>query len=806
MNQRKTNRSQKSRYTSDYRRNLSQPKKQNPLVGLFNVFKPKPKGPSLDKLVKTQKLSKKEEVIKRRSNDSKKTSSELPKSKKSQPLTGPLGFLWQLLKFLAFMISLPFQLIFFPFKALGKVILNLFTVRENLILASFLTMFLLISFRFAQLQLLSADSQFGLGRKIELNNSSFITAARRGEIYITDLSQNKDNIPLTASQIEFDIFFDGKNLQSNVAKGLDVEEAALEVASRVNLPYTEVRQMFVDEVSKENPSQSVILARNIDQNQKQSIEYLRSSALNRKFSFTSWIGTTEKQTRNYPENKLLAATVGYTPKFPQASSEIESRFRSCLPMVQNNRARGTDTGQYIVGSYGLEQKFCSTLGGLNGKQFTSATEGGENTQVVNGAELHLTIDINLQREAERLLQQAVIANSNENGKPKNGSIIVMEVQTGKMLAMASYPFFDPNEFERYWVENPQAFRNASTSVDYDIGSVMKPITVAAALNTHQSGVVIDGKLKGVPPDYTFPGYGEEGKVYQEINGNQFFIQNADDVSYGPDNSIPLKDIVRDSINTGIADVVDETSAEILRQYYTERFKLGSETLISLPGDEHGNIVNFDNDIGCAFCWANFGFGQGFTVPPLQVARAYTALANKGRLVEPYLVERIEYSDGSVDTINEPGSLISQPEPEQIISESTANLVTQYMQAVIEEGYLGSGEANPAKVDGYYLAGKTGTAEVNRPYQVLDAYGNPLLDENDNPILRPCNFACNSTRGIFDHSFVGYGPVSNPQYLVMVKLSEPRPGVQENFSSETVAPVFSDMMGYTLSYMNVPRDY
>jgi cell division protein FtsI/penicillin-binding protein 2 len=795
MNKRKTSAKKNSRYTADFRKSINKSQKTSWLSKLFSKKSNPDQSPKLDKLVKPRQKPKPK--IQRKTQQSNQP-------KKSKPVL--ISILLNLSKFLLIMISLPLQLVLWPFKSSLQKLFKVVAVRENLILASFLAVFMLISFRFAQLQIVSADSRFALGNKVNLNNSSFIIPARRGEIYISDFSQNKDNIPVTASQIQFDIFFDGRNLQSLVAKGLDLEKTSLELASRVNLPLNEVRQNLTQEVAKDKPSASVILARNISQEQKQSVEFLRRSDLNKRYNFQHWIGTLEKQTRSYPENKLLAATIGYTPDGLQPTSEIEDRFQSCMDMVRNNRARNTDTGQYIVGSYGLEQKYCSDLGGLNGKQFISASEDSASTQVINGADLHLTIDINIQREAERLLENAVIANTNENGAPKNGSIIVAEVKTGKLLAMASYPYFDPNEFEKYWLENPKAFRNANTSIDYDIGSIMKPLTVAAALNTYQTGVTVDGQLKGVPADFTFTDYGEKGKAYQEINGRTLYVQNADGADYSALGRIGLKAIVRDSINTGIADIVDETGAEQLRQYYKERFKFGEKTLVNLPGDEHGNVTNFDNDIGCPFCWANFGYGQGFTISPLQVIRAYTAIANKGRLVEPYLVEKIEYSDGSVDYHDQPGSSISQPISEQVISESTANLVTGYMQAVIEEGFAGTGRSNPAKVDGYYLAGKTGTAEVNRPYQVLDQYGNPLLDEDDNPILRPCNYECNRKRGIYDHSFVGFGPVRDPEYLIIVKLSEPRPGVNENFSSQTVAPVFSDMMRYTLSYMNVERDY
>jgi cell division protein FtsI/penicillin-binding protein 2 len=475
-------------------------------------------------------------------------------------------------------------------------------------------------------------------------------------------------------------------------------------------------------------------------------------------------------------------------------------------MIQENQLRGTSGLEYFVGSYGLEQKYCTELGGLNGLQKYGFNRVNESKEVLNGSDLYLTIDKNIQLRAEQILEQAIIEQTNANGSPKDGAIIIMEAKTGKIRGIASYPYFDPNDYEKYWQENPEAFRNAATSVDYDIGSVMKPLTVAVALNTYQSGYAENGDRKGVPPEWGFVDYASTGKPYQELNGNQPDpIRNAKGVSYKAYGKIGLKEIIRDSINTGIADIVDETGARKLREYYEEKFKFGQPTQLSLPGDAHGNTRTFTTDIRCPICYANFGFGQGFTASPLQLVRAYSALANDGFMVEPYLVEKIINKDGTVDDGTSLNSPIIRQRPQQVISSTTSRLVTSYMQSVVQDGYLGR-EPSSARVPGYLIAGKTGTAEVNRPYLQKDAAGNAVLNEKGNPVMVPCSYICNREKGLYDHTFIGYGPAKDPQYIILVKLSEPNPGVVDNFSSSTVGRPFSQMMEFTLNYYGVVKDF
>jgi cell division protein FtsI/penicillin-binding protein 2 len=685
----------------------------------------------------------------------------------------------------------------------------------------FTSIFVIITFNLAILQIpiLSAflGNSLGLQDFTKINqtetlfNQKNIILSKRGQILIQDKSQGADNIAVTVTKIQNLLFFDPKNLHNKILQGISVREAAFEISATLNLPFNETLKKFEDSLNlvenqiKEgkSPISYAVLADDIGEDQISRVRYLRRNDIenNRKLSFSDWLGVAQKQSRQYPENTLLASTIGYTPNYLVGKDEIKERFGQCVRMVENNELRGTDNSEYMVGVYGIEQKYCSTLGGLNG------VEADVKLTAVDGSNIYLTIDRNLQKKSEEILFEAIKSTTGAQGIPKDGSVIIMEAKTGRIRAMASWPSFDPNNYQEYanpnsQLYNPMVFRNVSTSVDYDIGSVMKPLTVAAALNVYEQNVIENGIKKGVAKNFGFTDYAK-GKPYENRSGGKpEYITNASNVSFP--GTLGLKECIRDSVNTCIADVVDATGARQLNRYFKEVYKFGQATSMNLPGDENGNVVNFDNDITCPFCYANFGFGQGFTSSPIQLVRAYTALANKGVMIEPYLVEKIENSKGEIDDGKAPNSEIRRDAPRQVISSSAAESATQYMVAVTEEGYLGQ-KRYAFPLTNYIVASKTGTSEVNRPFIETDSTGRPKINEKGEIIQTPCDYLCNRQKGVYDHTLIGFGPASDPQYIVFVKISEPNRGVVNNFSTNTVAQPFKNLMEYTLNYYGVPKD-
>ena len=371
--------------------------------------------------------------------------------------------LLQILIKIVAVLSFPFVYIF---KAISKAIIDFTLHKNNAVKVAFGLIFLAIVIRFGLLQILTDSSPFGAGPKLNINSTANLIRSRRGQVFIQDSIQNKDNIAVTTTQIETHIFFDPSNLKSLVDKGMDLIEVSAEMASRLNLPADEIYNNLFSSIQPQNPLKYKILFKDIDNQTKLNVDYLRTSKLNKKYSFLVWLNTTEEQSRSYPEGNLLASTIGYVPDYLARSSDISRLHSTCNNMVLDNKSRGTNTPDYHVGIYGLEQKFCSELGGLNG----SGIANDNKVDVQNGADIYLTIDKSLQRKAEDILSQAVRDNTNSIGGPANGTITIVEAKTGKIKALASYPSYDPNSYQEYWQPgnpnyNPSAFRNAATNID-----------------------------------------------------------------------------------------------------------------------------------------------------------------------------------------------------------------------------------------------------------------------------------------------------------------------------------------------------
>ena len=651
----------------------------------------------------------------------------------------------------------------------------------------FILVFVLIGLRFASLQLQPIASSSSQDR----DYSYQVIPARRGQIYLRDMLRSNADIALTSSTITADIFFDGKLLNRVLElEQITLDEAAQNLASIINVPYSEVKETLEAEIQKENPSQYSILKKGASGREIELIINLKSQRdiiKEQKLNY-SWVGYDQDEKRLYPENTLAASTIGYLR--PSLATENDALNAGCRTVVEENENRGTVWNRgYYVGYYGLEQTYCDLLSGINGRQvFTQdlGTQKEKEAVVENGADIFTTLDVNLQRKAEEVLKESVRRNTNANGGPRTGGILVMDVETGAILASATYPEFDPNKYADF---SDAGYTNSLINVPYEVGSVIKPLTVATALNEWKTDSRdAKGNRLGVPSDWAFSDYSKQGKPYQEVNGNVRYIGNAQGVSYKDLGPQSLSNCLRDSINTCMAEITDEVSGRKIQEYYLERFRLGKSTQVKFSGYSPGNARLIENNLGCPFCFATHSFGQGFSISALQLARSYTALANDGVLVEPYLIDRIMYHDGTVDDGTGSDSIIQRSKSGQpVILPEVARLVTGYMVNTANQGYQGNGVGKGA-VSGYTVAGKSGTAQIARQFDG-----------------KPCNYDCNTAKGLYDHTFVGYGPEKDPQILVLSTLSEPKPGEVENFSSDTVGPSFAEMMEFSLEYIGVPRN-
>jgi penicillin-binding protein 2X len=645
-------------------------------------------------------------------------------------------------------------------------------------------LFLIISIHIANLQIFGFQ---GLRKNANSGLKTFtnITLAKRGQIFIQDYNRNQEKIPLTSTEILSSLVIDPLELQNIYRFGKEPSDIARALATNLNISYNSTLTLL--EANKDKNTRYLVLEKFITDSQAQTAKLLIEKNPD-KLNYNAWLDIQETMQRSYPLGDFLGSTIGYVPFYKVTKEEALSS--DCREMIEKNERNNAGLNEYSIGYYGLEQKYCSLLGGLNGKKYYNGLNllDLDTVNVQDGANLVLTLDLTLQRKTDELLLKYIEQNTNENGKPENASIIVMESKTGRILALSSYPSFDPNNYTAYPVES---YRNVATSLDYEVGSTMKPLTVAAALSEYDKGTLnSEGKRLGVSSNFFKRDYGSDGKRYQEISGTLTpSIRNSQGISYASDPTCcDLKRTVRDSLNTMISDIVDSVGTVKLTEYFKDKFLFNKTTEGAFAGGGSGNLSTLETQLDCLFCFSQHGFGQGLYLSPLQLMRAFTTLANDGLLVEPRLIDKIEYSDGKIDTGENPSSPIAKTAPYPVLSQQSARLVTEYMKSVIDEGYLGRGNFKNS-IPGYSVSAKTGTAQITRP----------------NKDGTPCAYACNTEKGFFDHSLIGYAPSSNPEIMVMVKIAKPKPGEKTNFADGTSMPVFRETMQFALEYKKIPKD-
>lgn len=323
---------------------------------------------------------------------------------------------------------------------------------------------------------------------------------------------------------------------------------------------------------------------------------------------------------------------------------------------------------------------------------------------------------------------------------ESGNIIVMDPKTGAIIAMAQYPNYNPNEY--FKEEDMSVFSNSSIGIRgvYEPGSIQKPITMAIALD-----------LGKISPSTT---YVDEGFI--KIDG--WTIRNSDGESNGKQN---MTQILEKSLNTGSIFVQQQVEKKDFYNYL-RLFKLNELTGVEISGEEKGSLSNLDDkkDIN----YATASYGQGISVTPLAMLTAISSFANDGKLMKPYIVSEFIGADGDSKK-NEPKAVC------QVVSPKTASLVSAMMTSVIKNGH-----AKQAGVSGYKLAGKTGTAQI--PKEDGGGY------EEDKTI----------------HTFVGFGPIPNPRFSILIKLDSP---TNAPYAANTVAPVFSELSQELINYYNIP---
>ena len=392
-----------------------------------------------------------------------------------------------------------------------------------------------------------------------------------------------------------------------------------------------------------------------------------------------------------------------------------------------------------IGLYGLEKfyekKLVGEAGILSGKKDALGRPvllDMENFDPAkNGSKLILTIDQNIQYLAEEKLKAVI-----EKWGAEGGSIIVADPKTGAIRAMASWPNYNPNEY--FKEKNMDVFLNPVTQKLFEPGSIFKLVTMAAGVDI--------GK---VTPETT---YVDTGSL--QIGG--YKIANAAEKSYGLSS---MTRVLEKSINTGAVFVGRAIGHEAFKKY-VQAFGFDHTTGVDLNNELAGNISNFNENREINDATASFG--QGIAVTPLQVVMAISALANDGKIMKPFLVEKNIQPDNT-EIVTRP-EVIYQP-----ITAQTAHTLTKMLVSTVENGY------DKIKLKNYTIAGKTGTA------QIPDVHG-----YSEETI----------------HSFVGYAPAYDPAFIIFIKMDKPK-GIR--FASDSLAPVFAEVAQFLFNYYEIPPD-
>jgi cell division protein FtsI/penicillin-binding protein 2 len=339
-----------------------------------------------------------------------------------------------------------------------------------------------------------------------------------------------------------------------------------------------------------------------------------------------------------------------------------------------------------------------------------------------GADVALTVDPSVETEAEQVIRELAAQFG-----AKRASVMVADPATGKIVAMGSTPAFDPNKYASSSLKN---FRNPLVEDIYEPGSVFKVLTMVAAIDT--------GKLS---PNST---YLDTGTL--TLNGKT--IKNWDLRAHG---TVTMTEVIEGSINTGAAYAAKKAGSDTLRGYF-ENFGFGKKTGITLPGELPGSLATFKSGAP-EINFATASFGQGVSATGLQVLQALASIANGGVLMRPYL-------DANLGPM----------EIRRVMKADTARKVTDMMVAAVDT-------AKVAKIKGYAVAGKTGTAQV--PDFVHGGYTDNVID-----------------------TYVGFAPASNPRFIALIRLEEPAGAPH---AAETVVPAFKRLAEWLLNYYNVPPD-
>lgn len=574
--------------------------------------------------------------------------------------------------------------------------------RTRIIAYLFLAVGALFAMRLFYLQVLQYDYYSALAASTQ--EGKFTLSATRGEIFAKD---GNEAVPLVLNEPVYTVFADPKEVAD--------DEAVIAMMKRI--AGGDVVDDF-EALLQDDSRRYAVLARQVSKKQADLIEKEKIYG----------IGLQLGQKRVYPENELGANILGYV--------------------------NGAGEGQY-----GLEGALNARLSGKPGmrKSLTDvrgvplSVNSAENVLIEpkDGDNIVLSIDRNIQSFVEQTLKKGL-----KNAEATKGSALVLDPQTGRVLAMATMPTYNPAKYYEVPQDAYASFQNPIVSDPYEAGSGIKTLTMATGIN---EGVIT--------PQTTFVNMG-----YDIIDGVK--IKNA--LSNQNLGQIDMTQVLQYSLNSGVMFVlkqlgggqVNQQARETLYSYFADRFNFGKATGIEQTGEVAGRMQGPNEGYGRNVRYATMAFGQGFSVTMLRAATAFSSIINGGTMYRPTLVEGTLGDDGKLLT-NKP-----VVEKSGVISGQSSTTVREMIYQARNRTF------GSVDMPGYRVGGKTGTSQTIDPE--TGKY------RTDNTIA----------------TYTGFGGDETPRYVVMIRIDDSRlPGFGGTVAAQ---PIFSEISNWLLEYMQVPK--
>lgn len=534
------------------------------------------------------------------------------------------------------------------------------------------------------------------------HQKKFVLPAKRGLIYAHD---REGVTPMVLNEPVFLLYADPRYVR-------DPQKTAETIARAAGGDINEYREKL-----SQSKKSYVVLAKKLTKAQADEIKKAEMYG----------IGLTQSEQRVYPEGQLGAQLLGFVNDEGTGQYGVEGAL--------NGRLNGTD---------GLLKAVTDVRGiplSISNQNVMKPAKDGEN--------LVLSIDRNVQSFAEEALKAGL-----DRVHAKHGSALVIDPSNGEIVAMANYPTFDPAKYGD--VQDFRAFQNATISHPYEVGSVMKVLTMATGINE-----------KVITKDSTF------------YNRDKVQVEDAEitNVVKHP-GTTSMTDVLQNSLNTGVVHVlsqlgggkINHQAKEKLYQYFTERFGFGKPTGIELAGEAAGHLFSPDDEQGGPVRYANMSFGQGMTVTMLQDAAAFAAAINGGVYHKPHIVE------GTYDKANDKMVPYKRDGQERTILD--ANTSSQIREMIIT-ALRATPSLDKADRPGYNIGGKSGTS------QIIDPRTGKYIDENA------------------IGTYIGFGGNETPKYVIMVRVEDSKIGAASYAGSAAAAPIFADISNWLLDYYRIP---